>query len=50
MKLSKIQYTSMDEIDEMSIEGFEFLTDEENENKGKKVRFSSTKEVYIVIL
>lgn len=37
----------MDEIDEMSIEGFEFLTDEENENNGKKVRFSSTKEVNI---
>ncbi|KAF8367271.1 hypothetical protein PRIPAC_85100 [Pristionchus pacificus] len=44
-KPKKIQYTSMDEIDEMSIEGFEFLTDEENENNGKKVRFSSTKEI-----
>ncbi|GMT00642.1 hypothetical protein PENTCL1PPCAC_22816, partial [Pristionchus entomophagus] len=43
----KIKYTELEEEIELSIEGFELMSDGENENclEGKLVRFSSTKEI-----
>ncbi|GMR53661.1 hypothetical protein PMAYCL1PPCAC_23856, partial [Pristionchus mayeri] len=34
-----------EEIDELSVEGFELMSEEENESEKKKVRFSETKEI-----